>query len=228
MAEKSEARYPLRVSYEHASEGTRQSASGSDLSLGGIFIETASALPVGALLSLEIESGTTKVSLDGRVLSRRADEADRPGGFAVRFLDLPNDAAASLHFIMSTRAPRKGTMLGLGEAEDDIPAYESSPRLPAASEPFAKDPAVPVVSPPSPVNASLASPPSPPMVHAPVPAPVPAPLAPVVAPLARAWPVVAAPAAVRKDRSTVMMIAVLLLLVLVAVASVVWGLRSVG
>ena len=122
MAEKSEARYPLRVSYEHASEGTRQSASGSDLSLGGIFIETASALPVGALLGLDIESGTTKVSLDARVLSRRADEADRPGGFAVRFLDLPNDAAASLHFIMSTRAPRKGTMLGLGEAEDDIPA----------------------------------------------------------------------------------------------------------
>ncbi len=227
MADNPEARYPLRVSYEHASEGTRQIASGSELSLGGIFVETAAALPVGALLSLDIESGTTKVSLDGRVLSRRAAEADRPAGFAVRFLDLPNDAAASLHFIMSTRAPRKGTMLGLGEAEDDIPAYESSRKL-AAAEPVAAAPAVPVVSSPSPVNASLANPfnpPSPPMVHAP--APVPAPLPPASAPLAPAWPVVAAPAPVRKDRSTVVMIAVLLLLVLVAVASVVWGLRSV-
>jgi hypothetical protein len=40
--------------------------------------------------------------------------------------------------------------------------------------------------------------------------------------------VVATPPAARKDRSTALMVAVLVLLVLVAVASVVWGLRSVG
>lgn len=55
MAEKPDTSLPLRVSYEHGSEGTRETAPGSDLSLGGVFIETAAALPVGALLSLEIE-----------------------------------------------------------------------------------------------------------------------------------------------------------------------------
>lgn len=222
MADKPEARYPLRVSYELASKGARASASGSELSLGGIFIETEATLPVGSLLSLEVESGTAKVSLDGRILSRRVAEADRPGGFAVSFLDLPTDAAASLHFIMSTRAPRKGTMLGLGEAEDDIPAYASSRKLPVAA-PVATAPAAPVASLPSPV---IASPSSPPMVRAP--APVPASLPPMSVALAPAWPVPPPPTEARKDRSVTLLVAVLVFMVLVAVASVVWVLRSVG
>ena len=217
MADKPEARYPLRVSYELASKGARESASGSELSLGGIFIETEATLPVGSLLSLEVESGTAKVSLDGRILSRRVAEADRPGGFAVSFLDLPTDAAASLHFIMSTRAPRKGTMLGLGEAEDEIPAYKSSRKLPVAA-PVAT---APVASPPSPV---IASPSSPPMVRAPATAP--ASLPPVSVAHAPAWPVAPPPTEARKDRT--LLVAVLVFLVLVAVGSVVWVLRSVG
>jgi hypothetical protein len=176
MADKPDTRSALRVTYEHAPEGTRATAPGSDLSLGGVFIETVTTLPVGALLSLEIESGSTKVALDARILSRRAAEGPgRPAGLAVSFIDLPNDAAASLHFILSTRMPRKGTMLGLGEAEDDIPTYQSERKLPAA--PDSKVEAAPLARPPTPVmeaNASAAAPPpqvarpaTPPISHPP-------------------------------------------------------------
>src|SRR5688572_13303879 len=102
---------PIRVSYE-AANGTRESTTASELSLGGVFVETKLKSPkVGSLVALEIEAGTTKVAIDGRVL------AHKPNGFSVGFIDLPNDVASSLHFILATKMPRRGTQLGLGEAE---------------------------------------------------------------------------------------------------------------
>ena len=156
----------FRVGYEHAGD-TRESGAGSDLSLGGVFIETQAMLPVGALLSVEIESGTTKVSLDARVLSRRADGPGRPAGIAVGFIDLPNDAAASLQFIMGRTSKRPGTMLGLGEAEDDIPAYKSERRLPVPIKPLSKPQELMPPAPP------LARPVTPVMPQQPVQAPAP-------------------------------------------------------
>jgi hypothetical protein len=120
---------PIRVSYEGAN-GTRESATASELSLGGVFVETKLKSPkVGSLVALEIESGSTKVAIDGRVL------AHKPNGFSVGFIDLPNDVASSLHFILSTKMPRKGTQLGLGEAEEGVAKYVSEPRLPVAAVP---------------------------------------------------------------------------------------------
>lgn len=156
----------FRVGYEHAG-GTRESGAGSDLSLGGVFIETQAMLPVGALLSVEIESGTTRVSLDARILSRRPSTPDRPAGIAVGFIDLPNDAAASLQFIMGRTSKRPGTMLGLGEAEDDIPAYKSERRLPVPGKPLSKPPELMPSAPP------LARPVTPVMPQQPVQAPAP-------------------------------------------------------
>src|SRR5262245_50087237 len=99
----------LRVSYEKASGGERHSGLGTDLTLGGLFIETSTTLPVGALLSLEIESGTTKVAVDARVLSLRPPSGpNQPGGMSVSFIDLPNDVASTLGFIVATRTKRKG------------------------------------------------------------------------------------------------------------------------
>jgi len=242
MAEKSESRVPLRVSYEHAPEGTRESAPGSDLSLGGVFIETTATLPVGALLSLEIESGTTKVALDARILSRRAAEGpDRPAGLAVSFIDLPNDVAASLHFIVATRTPRKGTMLGLGEAEDDIPVYQSEPRLPAA-RPLPNVEATPLARPPTPVMQTKAAeaPPShvtapgnpPSFQPPPAPAPASLPLAPPSAApswappsgpqAAQPWPAPTRPS----GRIPVALVVAGVILLLLAVAAATWVLRG--
>lgn len=129
---------PIRVSYE-ATNGTRESTTAADLSLGGVFVETKLKSPkVGSLVTLEIESGSTKVAIDGRVLSHAAT------GFSVGFIDLPNDVASSLHFILATKVKRRGTTLGLGEAEEGVAKYVSEPRLPTAppsSKPTAPEPA---------------------------------------------------------------------------------------
>lgn len=215
MAQSLDTKNPLLVSYEHGAEGTRKTVPGSDLSLGGVFIETAAALPIGALLSLEIESGTTKVSLDARILSRRAaDEPGRPAGVAVTFIDLPNDAAASLHHILAARMPRKGTMLGLGEAEDDIATYESARKLPAAP-PSPEAAAAPVAEVP------------PPQVARPAPAPIPyaaAPL-PAAAAAAQSWAPSpsAAPVPAKGDRTGIVFALVLVLMFAMAAAAVLIG-----
>jgi len=230
MAEKPDTSLPLRVSYEHGSKGTRETAAGSDLSLGGVFIETAAALPVGALLSLEIESGTTRVALDARVLSRRAAEGPgRPAGLAVTFIDLPNDAAGSLHFILATRTRRKGTMLGLGEAEDEIPTYQSERKLPAAA-PLSNVEAAPLASPPTPVlDTKAAEAPHPqvawpaprPISHppAPAPAPAPAPLAPPAAFPSWAPSPAAAPVPPKRESRGIVIALVIVLLVVIAAAA---------
>jgi hypothetical protein len=146
---------PIRVSYE-ATNGTRETTTASELSLGGVFVETKLKSPkVGSLVALEIESGTKKVAIDGRVL------AHKPTGFSVGFIDLPNDVASTLHYILSTKIQRRGTTLGLGEAEEGVAKYVSEPRLPAA---------LPAAAPPeaaaTPAPASASSKPSVPVVDA--------------------------------------------------------------
>jgi hypothetical protein len=140
---------PIRVSYE-ATNGTRETTTAAELSLGGVFVETNLKSPkVGSLVALEIESGSTKVAIDGRVL------AHKPNGFSVGFIDLPNDVASSLHFILSTKIKRRGTTLGLGEAEEGVSKYISEPRLgvadPSSGAPV--DPA-PASSRPAPAKAA--------------------------------------------------------------------------
>jgi hypothetical protein len=140
---------PIRVSYE-ATNGTRETTTVSELSLGGVFVETQLKSPkVGSLVALDIESGSTKVSIDGRVL------AHKPNGFSVGFIDLPNDVASSLSFILATKVKRRGTQLGLGEAEEGVAKYVSEPRLPVAP-PSSGAAAVP--PPPGPVKPVAAAP----------------------------------------------------------------------
>lgn len=150
MVEKATQREPIRVSYE-AKNGARETTTASDLSLGGLFVETREKSPaIGAFVALEIESGSTKVAVDGRVLS------SSPTGFAVRFIDLPNDVASALHFILATRVPRRGTTLGLGEAEEGIAKYESARSLPATTP---STPPVAVAPAPAPAPAAAPAPP---------------------------------------------------------------------
>jgi len=119
----------IKVSYGLAAEGGSSEGFARDLSLGGVFVETAAKAPAeGALIALVIEHNATKVEVEGRVLTIGKE------GFALRFIDLPNDAAASLHSILAATVPRKGTTLGLGEPEEGVAKYESAAQL-RASEP---------------------------------------------------------------------------------------------
>ncbi|MBX3191575.1 MAG: PilZ domain-containing protein [Labilithrix sp.] len=231
----------LRVTYEKASGGDRRSGAGADLSLGGLFIETAETLPVGSLLSLEIESGSTKVAVDARVLAHKS------GGMSVSFIDLPNDVASTLSFIVATRTKRKGTMLGLGEAEDDVvPRYQSERRLPASASPEAaapplSRPATPVME--AKVDAPGAPPkyPTPPMTRAaPVSQPLPQPVPPAP-PSAGAWgappppstpgpygapPLTAAPAEARRGGATAALVVIAVVVLLALIGGALWFVRG--
>lgn len=119
----------IKVSYGLAAEGGSSEGFARDLSLGGVFVETAAKAPAeGALIALAIEHGSTKVEVDGRVLTIGKE------GFALRFIDLPNDVAASLHTILAATAPRKGTTLGLGEPEEGVAKYESAAKVPVPAK----------------------------------------------------------------------------------------------
>src|SRR4051812_38653939 len=121
----------LLVTYEGVTSGISTGAVARDATLGGLFIETAQPLPSGALLTLEITAGQTKVVLDGRVISRRVkrEGRDRPAGMAVSFLDLPESAVAPLQSILAQHRAPERTRLGVGD--DPVVAaqqYQLGPR----------------------------------------------------------------------------------------------------
>jgi hypothetical protein len=119
-AAKSEVRRML-VSYE-ASSGARTSGVGRDAALGGLFIETKVPLPIGTLLSVELSSPTTTVTLDGRVFSSRtaSEGVDKPAGMGVRFLDLPQGMLAKLQSILDHHRPPSRTRIGVGDEKEAL------------------------------------------------------------------------------------------------------------
>lgn len=98
----------FRVRYEHPKTGERSDAVARELSLGGMFVATASPIEEGALLAIDIDLGGKNVSVDARVL--RAE----PDGMRVVFLDLPEDVAATLSAAVTPASQR--TVLGVGGA----------------------------------------------------------------------------------------------------------------
>ncbi len=115
----------LLVSYQAASDaggGGPVSAVGRDAALGGLFIETRSPLPVGALLSVEVSSPGTSATLEARVFSiREANEGPtKPAGMAVRFLDLPQGMLGKLQTILDHHRPPARTRLGVGDENEAL------------------------------------------------------------------------------------------------------------
>lgn len=117
----------LLISYEPASGGPATSAVARDAALGGLFIETASPLAIGTLLSVEMKSprsGAVSVTLEARVFSVRTTEESKaqkqPAGMAVRFLDLPTSAISTLQSILDHHRPPARTQLGVGDEKEAL------------------------------------------------------------------------------------------------------------
>lgn len=140
----------FRVRYEHPKTGERSEAVARELSLGGMFVATASPIDAGALLAIDIDLGGKSVSVDARVLERE------PGGMRVVFLDLPPDVAATLSAAVTPTSQR--TVLGVGGAT----MKSTTPGL-AAPEEARRDakPAAKVVVEETPRESSAAPPPPP-------------------------------------------------------------------
>jgi hypothetical protein len=109
----------LRIRFEHPSGGERAEATAWDASLGGMFLETSVLLDEGALVALDIETAQAKVSVDARVLWKRAiaEGPDHPQGISVRFLDLTDEVKAALTNAIIGGGER--TILGVGGATID-------------------------------------------------------------------------------------------------------------
>jgi len=89
----------VRVTYESAS-GERKEADVLDLGSGGLFIRTATPIPIGKRLSLEIfvTGEATSWPALGRVLwTREADEGEeRPAGMGIKLIDVEDDVIAAI------------------------------------------------------------------------------------------------------------------------------------
>jgi uncharacterized protein (TIGR02266 family) len=133
------ARVPgVRVTYESAA-GERLEAEVLDIGKGGLFIRSASPIPVGKRFSLELRlvGDPTSWSALGRVVwTRDATTADRPSGMGVKLIDAEDSMLAAIEKVVSTREPtapgvgtrpapppRERTVLGVGASgADKVPA----------------------------------------------------------------------------------------------------------
>lgn len=83
---RSDRRYERRVAIDLMHEGTSLSAHTRNISLGGVFIETDSALPFGAKVSLKFRVPTQSeaVEVDGQVRWLEMEEG-HVRGIGIRF-----------------------------------------------------------------------------------------------------------------------------------------------
>jgi hypothetical protein len=139
MTEKNEGPRLLVMFERGATGGDRSQAIASEISLGGLFIETKTPMPNGTLLTIEISSGHDNVTLEGRVFSTRTTQEGPklPPGMAVRFLDLPMAAVAKLTSMLERHRPPARTQIGTGAPppptpQDGIPALDVGLIPPAA------------------------------------------------------------------------------------------------
>jgi len=88
MERRHDPRHPVRIPVYFDSVNSLLSQS-EDISKGGIFVETDASLPIGTpvrlLLHLPVESKNVQVTVEGKVVHRRAAEKGRPAGIGVRF-----------------------------------------------------------------------------------------------------------------------------------------------
>jgi uncharacterized protein (TIGR02266 family) len=130
----------VRVSYE-SSTGAVQEADVANLSREGLFITSATPVPVGKRLSLEIHvtGEAAPWAALGRVVWNRAvsEGAAIPGGMAVKFIDVDDAVVAAIDRLIEAR---ERTEPGLGDgaaapAGREPPRREEPRREPPRREP---------------------------------------------------------------------------------------------
>jgi uncharacterized protein (TIGR02266 family) len=119
----------VRVTYESAA-GDRVDADATDLARGGLFVRTATPLPVGKRIALEIQVVGEQApwSALGRVvwIRERGEGDEQPPGMGVKLIDVDDAVAAGLDRLVETREP---TEPGVGE-----PAQAPLPAVPLTRE----------------------------------------------------------------------------------------------
>ncbi|MCP4606896.1 MAG: TIGR02266 family protein, partial [Proteobacteria bacterium] len=83
-----------------------------DISRGGIFIKTASPMPSGTLIKLNVKFGDEESLIQGvgRVVWRRLEDSgdDSPAGMGIKFIKLDQTSRENLEKILSGKTEEKG------------------------------------------------------------------------------------------------------------------------
>jgi uncharacterized protein (TIGR02266 family) len=111
-------RLSIAVEVDFRSEHNFYSGRIHDISIGGLFIETNVALPIGTKLTVDLKLMKKDLRADAEVIWALVGDADEPTGVGVRFVDLPGSVKKSIEAFMALRKPIRFDMTG-GEEPGD-------------------------------------------------------------------------------------------------------------
>jgi uncharacterized protein (TIGR02266 family) len=111
-------RLSIAVEVDFGSEHNFYSAQTRDISIGGLFIETDIALPIGTKVGVDLKFLQKKLHVEAEVTWALLGEGDESAGVGVRFVDLPPSAKKSIEAFMVLREPMAFRMI---ESDDTDP-----------------------------------------------------------------------------------------------------------
>ena len=108
----------MAVEIDFRSQHNFYSGRTHDISIGGLFVETNVALPIGTRLTLDLKLMKKDLQADAEVVWVLVGDADEPAGVGVRFVDLSPAAKKSIEGFMALRKPISFDMTEGGDPEE--------------------------------------------------------------------------------------------------------------
>jgi Tfp pilus assembly protein PilZ len=137
-----------KVTFTDAASDTPSEGTLHDIGRGGMFIVTASKLPVGKRIDFEVHVTPGSVIQGmGRVIWVREEAGgDRPAGLGVKFIDVDNDALIAIDRLVGLKTNvRERTVLGMMAPVVVPPKAEPPKAEPPKAEPPRAEPPRPVI-----------------------------------------------------------------------------------
>ena len=98
-------RLSITVEIDFRSEHNFYSGRTLDISVGGLFIETNVALPIGTRLTVDLKLMKKQLHADAEVIWVLVGDREEPAGVGVRFVDLAPAVKQSIEAFMALRKP---------------------------------------------------------------------------------------------------------------------------
>ena len=109
-------RLSISVEVDFGSEHNFYSAHTRDISVGGLFIETDVALPIGTKLSVDLKFLQRELQAEAEVTWVLVGDGQATVGVGVRFVSLPDVAKENIESFMALREPMAFRMI---ESDDE-------------------------------------------------------------------------------------------------------------
>jgi uncharacterized protein (TIGR02266 family) len=113
------SRLSIAVEVDIGSENNFYSARTRDISVGGLFIETDVALPIGTRLRVDLKFLKKQLNAEAEVTWVLLGEGEQAVGVGVRFVDLSPSAVKNIESFMELREPMAFRMLEGDEDESE-------------------------------------------------------------------------------------------------------------